>query len=220
MKQTFKIFVEGDADKRFISQLLEAVFQISINKDCIVKTSGWSNLIAPKTEATYLNQMRMTSANGGTNLVIFDADDDFEKRKKELLSWKANRNADFELFLFPNNSSIGELEDLLEQIINKENQPVMDCWADYEKALKGIELPWKQGEPLTIPAKKTKIYAYLEVLLGTSKSQKEKIKEPNREYTNKHHWDLGADALNKLIDFLKKHLCCHAERSGSIPSSI
>lgn len=40
----------------------------------------------------------------------------------------------------------------------------MDCWSDYEKSLAEIKLPWKQGEPLTIPAKKTKIYAYLEVL--------------------------------------------------------
>lgn len=119
---------------------------------------------------------------------------------------KEHQNVTFELFLFPNNNDIGELEDLLEQIIYKENQPVMDCWSDYEKSLAEIKLPWKQGEPLTIPAKKTKIYAYLEVLSGTSKSQKEKIKEPYREYTNKNHWNLNADALNELIDFLKRHL--------------
>lgn len=66
---------------------------------------------------------------------------------------------------------------------------VMDCWGDYETALKEIKLPWRKGEPLTIPAKKTKIYAYLEVLLGVSKSQKSKIKEPNRDYTDKRHWN-------------------------------
>ena len=206
MKQTFKIFVEGDADKRFISQLLEVIFEVPVDEDNIVKISGWNTLTSPKTEETYLNQMKMISANGGTNLVIFDADDDFEKRKGELLLWKEHQNVTFELFLFPNNNDIGELEDLLEQIIYKENQPVMDCWSDYEKSLAEIKLPWKQGEPLTIPAKKTKIYAYLEVLSGTSKSQKEKIKEPYREYTNKNHWNLNADALNELIDFLKRHL--------------
>lgn len=206
MKQTFKIFVEGDADKRFISQLLEVIFKVPVDKDSIVKTSGWNNLTSPKTKETYLNLMRMVSANGGINLVIFDADDDFDKRKEELLLWKEHQNVAFELFLFPNNNDTGELEDLLEQIIYKENQPVMDCWSDYEKALAEIKLPWKQGESLTIPAKKTKIYAYLEVLLGTSKSQKEKIKEPNREYTNKNHWNLDADALNELINFLKRHL--------------
>ena len=52
----------------------------------------------------------------------------------------------------------------------------MDCWENYEDSLRQVDLPWREGEPLTIPAKKTKIYAYLEVLLGTSKSQKERIK--------------------------------------------
>lgn len=205
MKKNYKIFVEGDADKRFISQLLEFIFNASVDKDCIVKTSGWNSLISPTTEATYLNQMKKTTADGGTNLVIFDADDDFEKRKNDLLLWKERQGVAFELFLFPNNSDIGELEDLLEQIINTENQPVMNCWFDYEEALKKVKLPWKQGESLTIPAKKTKIYAYLEVLLGPSKSQKDKIKEPNRDYMNKNHWNLNANALEKLIAFLKKN---------------
>lgn len=206
MKQIFKIFVEGDADKRFILQLLRFVFDISIDEGHVVISTGCDTLISPKKEEVYLNLMRRTSADGGVNLVIFDADDDFEKRKNELLSWKERHNVDFDLFLFPNNNSLGELEDLLEWIINPENQPVMDCWGDYETALKEIRLPWKQGESLTIPAKKTKIYAYLEVLLGASKSQKLKIKEPNRDYTDKRHWNLESEALKELIGFLKKNL--------------
>lgn len=206
MKHTFKIFVEGDADKRFILQLLKSMFGISIDEDHVVISTGCDSLISPKKEEVYLNLMRRTSADGGINLVIFDADNDFGKRKGDLLSWKERHKVAFELFLFPNNKSIGELEDLLEQIINPENQPVMDCWGDYETALKEIKLPWRKGEPLTIPAKKTKIYAYLEVLLGVSKSQKSKIKEPNRDYTDKRHWNLEADALKELIDFLKKFL--------------
>lgn len=79
----------------------------------------------------------------------------------------------------------------------------MDCWTSYEEALKQVVLPWREDTPLTLPAKKTKIYAYLEVLLGTSKTQKEKIKEPNREYRNKYHWDLDADTLNNLVVFFK-----------------
>lgn len=206
MKELFKIFVEGDADKRFISQLLEFLLKTSIDQDNIVKTSGWNCLVSPKTEEVYVNLMNRTSADGGINLVIFDADDDFEDRKKKLLSWKERWHVDFELFLFPNNKDIGELEDLLEQIINSENQPVMDCWTGYENSLKEVKLSWRKETPLTLPAKKTKIYAYLEVLLGTSKTQKDKIKEPNREYLNKNHWNLHADALNNLESFLKEHL--------------
>ena len=36
MKELFKIFVEGDADKRFISQLLEFLFKTSIDQVGIV----------------------------------------------------------------------------------------------------------------------------------------------------------------------------------------
>lgn len=39
MKELFKIFVEGDADKRFISQLLEFLFKTSIDQGNIIKTS-------------------------------------------------------------------------------------------------------------------------------------------------------------------------------------
>lgn len=206
MKNPLTIFVEGDADKQFILQFLESI-SLPVKESCIVKTLGWNNLISPKIEEAYLNQMRRTSADGGINLVIFDADDNFEGRKNELFGWKERQNVNFELFLFPNNRVVGELEDLLEQIINPENQPVMDCWADYETALKKVSLPWRGGTPLTIPAKKTKIYAYLEVLLGISKSEKNKIKEPNRDYKNEKHWNLKAHALNELGDFLRKSLC-------------
>lgn len=55
-------------------------------------------LFPPKKEEVYLNLMRRTSADGGINLVIFDADDDFEKRKGDLLSWKEHHKVAFELF--------------------------------------------------------------------------------------------------------------------------
>lgn len=44
--------------------------------------------MSAKTGNTYANQMKRNSDDGGVNLVIFDADDDCEKRRKELLEWK------------------------------------------------------------------------------------------------------------------------------------
>ena len=141
-----------------------------------------------------------------SNLVVFDADSNCETRRRKLSDWERRSKVNFELFLFPNNSNSGELEDLLRQIINPVNQPVMECWDKYEDSLKAINLPWKNGIPLTIPAKKTRIYAYLEALLGSSRSEKEKIKEAKRDYLNKNHWDLNAQALHNLIDFLESNL--------------
>mgnify|MGYP003296751608 FL=1 len=48
----------------------------------------------------------------------------------------------------------------------------------------------KSEYPFTIPAKKTKIYGYLEALLGGSKKEKKMIKEKKRDYKNALHWDL------------------------------
>ena len=50
-----------------------------------------------------------------------------------------------------------------------------------------------------------KIYGYLEALLGETKSQKELIKEANRNYENPQHWNLDAEYLLPLKDFFSKY---------------
>ena len=64
----------------------------------------------------------------------------------------------------------------------------------------------KTPPTLTIPAKKTKIYAYLETLLGTSKTQKKLIKDANRNFENILHWNLNAEYLEPLKGFLYGNL--------------
>ena len=206
MRDDFEIFVEGPADKRFIEQLIEHIWSVNVNDDCVISAGGYTNLMSEDKETVYVNLMKRTSDDGGVNLVVFDADNDCGARRQELIDLKERNGVDFELFLLPDNIGGGALEDLLERIINPENQAVMDCWSGYEESLRGVDLPWRNGNPLTIPAKKTKIYAYLEVLLGASKSEKKKIKEPNRIYTDRNHWDLDAAALSGLVEFLKRHL--------------
>lgn len=205
MKDTYKIFVEGIADKRFIEQLLESIFNEHVSPGNLIKTDGYTNLTSTKKEQTFINEMQRNTADGGINLVIFDADSNCEMRKNELLDWKRRSKVDFELFLFPNNACCGELEDLLLESINPDNLPIMECWDKYEDSLKNVSLPWRKT-PLTIPAKKTRIYAYLETLLGSSRTEKEKIKEANRDYKDKNHWNLKANALSALITFLTKNL--------------
>lgn len=48
-----------------------------------------------------------------------------------------------------------------------------------------------------------KIYGYLEALLGETKSQKELIKEANRNYENPQHWNLDARYLTPLKKFIE-----------------
>lgn len=204
----FLIIVEGEGDKKFFQDYFHHLFQQKAPENSMMlsgiddKAGGYHKL---ETQTT-LQAMRQNSDNGGVNLVIFDADEDIEARRKKIEDIRQQNNVEFELFLMPNNNDVGALEDMLEKIIHPDNQPVMDCWQTYEDELKKVKIPTKNPPELTIPAKKTKIYAYLETLLGKSKSQKKLIKDANRNYRNSAHWDLDHEYLNPLKTFLIRYL--------------
>ena len=203
----FLIIVEGDADKKFFRDYYHHLFQEKAPENSIIfpkdnNTGGKDKL---KSEET-LQALRQNTNQDGVNLVIFDADEDIEARRKELLAVKEQFGVEFELFLLPNDKDAGALEDLLENIINPDNQSVMDCWATYEGELEKVRIPTKTPPTLTIPAKKTKIYAYLETLLGKSRSQKKLIKDPYRNYENTQHWNLDAEYLEPLKEFLENNI--------------
>ncbi len=196
----FTLYVEGIADMVFFRQYIQHCFGITVPEEKIVNLEGWTNIKG----IAALRRMRSTTDNDGVNLVILDADSDFEARRKDVLDWGQQNGVDFELFLLPNNHDAGTLEDLLENIINPNNRPIFDCWEHYEQELVQLDIPGRTPPPLTTPAKKTKIYGYLEALLGETKSQKELIKEANRNYENTQHWNLEAEYLEPLKQFILK----------------
>ena len=203
MMKRFRIFVEGDADKKFLCDYYHHLFHDKAPKNSIIhtgeleeKTGGYKKL----TNEVNIREMRINSDQSGINLVIFDADEDIEARRAELLAIKKKFDVEFELFLIPNNKEAGALEDLLESIINPNNQSIFECWKHYEQELVTLDIPDRTPPPLTTPAKKTKIYGYLEALLF--KNQKEQIKEKKRNYENALHWNLDAEYLEPLKKFL------------------
>lgn len=204
MMRRIQIIVEGEADKKFFEDYYHHIFGEKAPKGIIIHpgkdgdTGGYQKL---KSEDA-IGAMRQNTDLGGINLVIFDADEDIETRRAELLAIKVEFGVEFELFLLPNDKDAGALEDLLENIIYPNNQPVMDCWQTYERELEKVRIPTKNPPTLTIPAKKTKIYAYLETLLGTTKNQKKLIKDAYRYYENALHWNLDAEYLDPLKEFL------------------
>lgn len=203
----FLIIVEGEADKKFIKDYYHHLFKTSAPKNSIIHTgdlSGDTGGYKKLASEINLQQMRMNSDQGGVNLVIFDADSDYQVRWGELSSLKEQYGVEFELFLFPNNQDAGALEDLLENIINPNNRPIFDCWKNYEDELSKLEIPDRTPPPLTTPAKKTKIYGYLEALLLNH--EKEKIKDKKRDYENSLHWDLDAEYLERLEEFIGGNL--------------
>lgn len=194
----YTLYVEGIADMVFFRQYIQHCFGITVPEEQVVNLEGWTNIKG----IAALRRMRSTTDNGGVNLVILDADSDYEARRKDVLDWGQKNGVEFELLLLPNNHDAGTLEDLLEHIINPNNRPIFGCWEHYEQELVQLDIPGRTPPPLTTPAKKTKIYGYLEALLGETKSQKELIKEANRNYENPQHWNLDSDYLVPLKQFL------------------
>ncbi len=95
---------------------------------------------------------------------------------------------------------------MLERIINPNNQCIIDCWHQYEDQLSKQTIPWKNPSKPTCPSEKSKIYGYLEALVGITTSEKEKIKDHHRDFTEKNHWDLDAKAILPLQEFLITNL--------------
>lgn len=212
MKQNYTIIVEGIADKHFIDCYLQYLSKqdprIVYTKDMIdhiLKVDGWENLKSNDGQSQR-NAMLDCTARGGVNLIIFDADNDAANRRNELHNILDEYGLQAEIFLLPNDRDKGALEDLLEGLINPANQCILDCWGRYEKDLQKQYIDWKNPHQPTIPAKKTKIYGYLEALLGESHSEKELIKERKREYLNTDHWRLDNPAITELSHFLLTHL--------------
>lgn len=218
------IWVEGIADQKFLADVLSVWFGLAFQDS---KMSGGviygcrdetrqievriravgtvSAFIAEKEWRKKEQDFIDNQSFGIKNLIIADADDDFAARKIEVAQTVKDVGFDVksDLFLFPNHHENGDLENLLEQIIHPEHKAIFECWNAYEECLRKAP-----GKTYTTPARKTKIYAYLEALLGESQKEKEKIKEREREYFNADHWQLAPTnaPLQPLHEFLKKHL--------------
>lgn len=201
------IFVEGVSDKRLLQQLCDTLSsQGELQPGLVVEVfnvNGWTSIDSDKGEQY---RIIMKRNDKGKNLIVFDADEDPVKRRNDILAWKTKYGIDFEVFLFPNDKDPGAVETLLETIINPQNQCVIDCWHKYEDLLSQQTISWKKPQTPTCPSEKSKIYGYLEALVGTSKDEKDRIKDANRDFTVKEHWDLNASGIQPLRDFLITNL--------------
>jgi hypothetical protein len=223
MVKIVHIFVEGDADMKFVSDYIAhikpdakieidrkqrpsmaKVYQNESLMAVVHGLNGWADIENMKTAiAQYKDE-------GNDVLVIFDADTSknnggFAVRKQQISSYGLSLDG---IFLFPNNKDDAELETLLENIINEKNKSIFDCWDKYELCLQEYASK-KTGKTLTTPAKKSKIYAYLSALLDGSKKQQSLAKDPNRNYSEAEHWNLDAEYLWPLKEFLLKYLTAH-----------
>ena len=190
-----KIFVEGKGDIRFLTDYIFRLTTVKPKQETFVNIGGCTyELIEP-------NRLLFTEGNlgdiGGTNLIIFDANGDYAKKKAEILSWKQKLNIEFELFLFPNDNDYGNLETLLENISLPEHKIIFDCFDKYQECI-GV------NKNYSLPNQKAKNFAYTEAILSKSKS--EEAKENKRNYLDTTLWNLNGDYMEPLKDFLLTYL--------------
>lgn len=134
------IFIEAKNTKTPEAEFLTAILNhlgIPVDAYSLKPTNGYINLM-DSDNAANINAMRVNTDVGEKNLVVFDADSGnnnggLEKRRDQLLKKKEELGLEFELFLWPDNSSDGDVEILMESIARKDLYPeFFDCFGKYE----------------------------------------------------------------------------------------
>ncbi|RCR70872.1 DUF3226 domain-containing protein [Larkinella punicea] len=178
-----QFFVEGISDRKFLKDLMKHWYAVELGNDDIEVLEGKDALRSVEKLKRLRPSFETNLKQGVRSIVILDADSDFGNRRDETAELAAEFIFDF--YLWPNHTDSGDLESVLEKIYNPSNHDFFDCWRGYESCLLA-------SGKYTTPNRKAKIFAYLESLHGSSKSQKELLKEEKRDFLNEKLWNLDA----------------------------
>lgn len=207
-----KIFIEGHDNKVPESEFLKAILKkmdVPSDKYEILHTNGYTNLM-DSPDAPNIELMRANTDAEGKNLVIFDADTaenngGYDIRRAELLKRKKELGLEFELFLWPNNQSDGDVEVLMESIARKDFYPeFFDCFGKYERCVS--QRKNEDGSCFyTTPNRKGKLHTYFHSL-PISKAKKDKFGRGQWRWDDPKIWNLDSESLNPIKDFLSSNL--------------
>lgn len=207
------LLVEGIADLVFLKDFIEVHFKYKCPADLKIdgktkditaiqdKKSLKIIILGSKEALNNKNTAQLilsdiNKENYSHKIIILDADDDLESTKNQIKRYTEALELT-DNYCFPNNKDTGDLEIILENI--QFDLAIADCWSKFENCIDNI----KSG--YTIPAKKSKIHTYLEILNPNTNQGKENCKERNRDYKNKTIWKLE-DIQNPYISNLKTFL--------------
>ena len=177
MDRKFHIIVEGEEDLFFMKNYLSHIKKDSLSID-LEQIEGKDNLVK--------EDVRLSIAKGHEVIIVFDANENTREEVSKKL-----QGLEYNLFLFPDNSNNGNLEDLLEQIILPNKQDIFECFENYEKCLKEKDYP--------LPNKKAKIYSYKLATCALKEKRKEDQFKPE-------YWNFDSSALDPLKHFLLENL--------------
>jgi len=175
-------FVEGEDDANFIKDYLNHLGLYSKDNHFFIPIMGWNKL------ASVDNKFKENTLSNGTNVILFDADEDFSGRQSQVKEIIAQKGMETKLFLFPNNQEPGSLDELLLNMVNSLKSDILKCFDSYCLCL-------ERNPEYGIPGIKEKIYAYLQ-------ANNAKCKIGKRNYQDLTIWNLDHDVLKPLKDFL------------------
>ncbi|MBD5182267.1 MAG: hypothetical protein HDS99_00555 [Bacteroidales bacterium] len=194
-----KIFIESKNSQtpeyNFLETILR-VFGYNSQPSVIVPLNGKDTLDLAR------NQFIQNTVEGGTNLIIFDADTainggGYNIRRQEIETKLRDLHIQADIFLWPDNCNDGDFETLLESIARKDlHERFFGCFNDYELCL---------GDEYLCPNRKGKLHTYITSMKLTNK-QRNKIGAGHWLFENKDLWDLDSVNLTALKKFLSKYL--------------
>ncbi|MEQ9298525.1 MAG: DUF3226 domain-containing protein [Cyclobacteriaceae bacterium] len=213
------LIVEGVADAVFVTCYLKSILGPQnevVNIKKFIK--GEKTIICNKPDlnifiaggCTHVKQfrtsLRMYQDQGYKLLMIQDADNS-EKDKANggivnrisfLNEIKSEFKIEFETFLFPDNKSDGDLEDILVSIANRKRFEVFfNCFNAYFDCVSNFAETQHVSE---LRENKSLIYNYCQVFTGKDQSN-----EKNRDY-NSEFWNLNDELLTPFKTFLEEQI--------------
>lgn len=205
-----RIFCEGVSDQRFLRDFLKVHYNLDFSEKDL-EQNNFINKLNSYNKLKDRKSLITETFSDFTSLIFLDADDKkvldkagFEGTNKFvndlMTSWNWTKYA---IFVLPNNQDSGTIEDLLENVINKKHSQIFECWNEFENCLS------KNDKSFTIPAKKSKIYSYLECLHGITNKEKDKCKDPFRDFKDENLWEIRNvenPYILKLKEFLDQYL--------------
>ena len=207
-----KIYIEGK-DKGvpecdFFCTIL-ATMNIATDKYEIIPTGGYKNLMDSKT-MPFIEVLRANTDVGGKNLVVFDADTEknnggFAVRQEYLIKRRDELNLEFDLFLWPDNKSDGDVEVLMESIARTDLYPeFFDCFAKYEHCMS--QRKNEDNEPFySSPNRKGKLHTYFNAL-PISNAKKKKFGHGVCRWGDQEIWNMESKSLVPIKEFLLERL--------------
>jgi hypothetical protein len=188
--KNISLVVEGKEDTRFLQDFVFYHFKSTIDRNIFIEIGG-------KSETLHLSTTKIqTSAENNMTVILFDADDsDFSSTKGKIETKEKELDLKFNhIFLFPDNTSKGNLEALLKNCVADGNEKLFSCIDDYAKCKDAIGLQ----NPRVI-TEKEKLVIY-----HGSFEESGNAKATERSYLNTSIWNLNSASLVPLKEFLAK----------------